>query len=471
MTHADHISALLAGNNYPPAVEIVELPSSGSNRHYFRVSLRDQESLLAAFNRDVSENIAWYSFSQHFHQLGLRVPRIFCRDETYTYFLLQDLGNTDLLSMATASPPALVEETYRMVLKDLLRFQVEGIRGLDLDVAYPAGRLDRNSIMWDLNYFKYYFVKPHELPFDEGKLELDFQAFAAKLLEAGGGYFMYRDFQARNILLHEGEPWYIDFQGGREGPLMYDVASLLYQARANLGKDLRSHLLRFYLEELDNIAPGQSGHFQLYYHYFACFRLMQVLGAYGFRGMIQRKGHFLKSIPFALDNLAELKGLLDLQPDYPELHRVFTQLLSLTQYRVNTAPGDLLNVQVNSFSYKKKGYPLDFTDHGGGFVFDCRGLPNPGRLPELRDYTGLQKPVIEFLQAQPGVQTFADHAYALVSQHIEEFLNRGFNHLQVNFGCTGGKHRSVYMAELLSTRLRSLSDRLNVKVNHTQLDD
>ncbi len=471
INHIEHISNLLSRNNYPDATEIVELPSSGSNRIYFRLTFKHTGSLLAAYNPDVSENIAWHSYSFHFREKGFHVPEIYARDEDYRYFLIQDLGTSDLFSLTGQGIDNKVEGIYKVVLRDLLRFQIEGIKGLDLDVAYPVKSFDGNSVLWDLNYFKYYFVKPHELFFNESKLENDFQSFAGKLLETDRTYFMYRDFQARNILLHQNKPWYIDFQGGREGPLMYDVVSLLYQAKANLGDELRKRLLDFYLQELEKLAPGESRKFMTYYEYFIYFRLMQVLGAYGFRGLIQRKGHFLSSIPYAINNLIQLLGDHSLKNEFPELHSVFEQIISLGQYKVKKQSENKLTITINSFSYKKQGYPLDYTENGGGFVFDCRALPNPGRIPELRDFTGRENPIIEFLESKAEVRSFFTNISAIVNQSVDNYLERGFDNLQLNFGCTGGKHRSVYNAELMAKHLQKYSDRISVQLNHIQLDD
>lgn len=472
-SHTSIIESLLRKNHFPVSESIRELPGSGSNRRYFRVIFRENEpeSLIAAFNPDINENKAWLTFSNHFKKLGLPVPAIFAHDDSHRYFLLQDLGDTNLLDLVINGADEDVNGYYRQVVGDLIRFQTEGIKGLDMEAAYPVKDFDKDSVFWDLNYFKYYFVKPHEILFDERELENDFLALATRLLQADTGFFQYRDFQARNIMIFENHPWYIDFQGGRRGPLQYDLASLLYQARAGLSQTFKNELYHLYLDHLERAVPGQSMRFEKYFTDFVYFRLMQVLGAYGFRGLIQRKGHFLKSIPYAVRNLQELITESPVEKTYPQLHRIFLQIIRLEQYEKRDTPATGLTVSINSFSYKKTGYPTDITENGGGFVFDCRALPNPGRIAVLIDFTGLEKPVIEYLQSKSEVEKFLAGVYKLIEQSIENYLERGFNDLQVNFGCTGGKHRSVYcaqqLAEFISIKYRG---QVAIRLRHIQIE-
>jgi aminoglycoside/choline kinase family phosphotransferase len=462
---------LLKTNGFPESVTISELPSSGSNRKYFRLSFKQRNPILAAFNPDVSENIAWYSFTIHFREKNLPVPEIFAKDNSYQYFLLEDLGNTSLLQIVSQGIHAEVVDLYQKTLDELLRFQVEGIQGLDLDVAFPVREFDRKSILWDLNYFKYYFIKTHDLSFDENKLEADFQRFADVLLQADSNYFMYRDFQARNVMIKDGKPWFIDFQGGRQGPLQYDLVSMLYQAKANLAPRLREKLYTHYLSKLETILPGKVAEFKKHFPDFIFFRLMQVFGAYGFRGLIQRKGHFLASIPFAIDNLKSLLATYPFAQNYPELTRVFQQMIKLEQYQTQTGKSEKLIVTVNSFSFKKTSYPNDTSENGGGFVFDCRFLPNPGRIVDLRDFNGTQQPVIDYLDNSKEMSQFLENAFEVVRLAVENYIERGFSNLQVNFGCTGGKHRSVYSAERLCEFLKKYSNRVIVIKNHLQKND
>lgn len=468
----DHISSikkLLQNNKYPDAKEIKELPSAGSNRIYFRIFFQKNETILASFNDDVEENIAWYSYSVHFKSLGFNVPEVYYRDESYRYFLLQDLGSDDLFGLLLKQGEDKVRKYYKKVIKDLILFQVEGVKNLDFDVAYPVKQFDKKSVLWDLNYFKYYFVKTHEIIFNENKLEEDFQRFADELLKVSPQYFMYRDFQARNIIIHNDEPWYIDFQGGRKGPLPYDLVSILFQAKANLSSGFREELYQVYLATLTGIIPEEINTFEKYFPSFVIFRLMQVLGAYGFRGIIQRKGHFLSSIPFAIKNIMQFLDE-NIKTDFPELSRVLTEISHLKKYDELNKETSKLTVNISSFSFKKSGYPTDHTENGGGFVFDCRALPNPGRIVELRDYNGTQDPIIDYLSQKTEVAQFLEHVYNIVDQSVDNYLERGFSNLQVNFGCTGGKHRSVYSAENLRSHLSKFGVNIKILLKHIQLD-
>jgi len=467
------IKGLLAKNGFPEPNSIYPLPSSGSDRHYYRVEFKNKtiNSVLAAYNPDISENIAWNSFSEYFESLGFNVPTIIDRDESYRYFLLNDLGNTNLFYYVSQGIDEKVISYYKSAIRDLLKFQIEGIKGLDLDVAYPVKSLDQRSIMWDLNYFKYYFVKPNGIIFNENKLEDDFEAFSQYLLNSDLNYFMYRDFQSRNIMIYNDELWYIDFQGGRKGPLQYDLVSLLFQARAQLSEELRSDLKSYYLSELEKTVPGKSNSFNKYYNEFIYFRLMQVLGAYGFRGQLQRKTHFLKSIKLAIESLSTQLKFAAPNLELPELLSVFKQIIETSPSNNKVNKLDKLSVSINSFSYIRSGIPDDPTQNGGGFVFDCRALPNPGRIRELRDYSGLQMPVINYLENKPELSRFLENIYGLIDQSISNYIERGFEHLQVNFGCTGGKHRSVFCAEKLADHLKKTNAKIDIRLNHLMADE
>jgi aminoglycoside/choline kinase family phosphotransferase len=467
------IENLLSENAFPKAASVRALPTSGSDRQYFRVDFEDGSSgsILAVYNPDVQENIAWNSFSSHFRSLGFHVPEILARDESYRYFLLQDLGNTSLFYHVSQGINEEVIDYYKSTLQDLIRFQVEGIKGLDLDVAYPATAFDRRSVMWDLNYFKYYFVKPNGIIFNEARLEDDFEVFAAHLLAAEAEYFMYRDFQSRNIMIHNNALWYIDFQGGRKGPLQYDLVSLLFQARANLSPELRSELKSYYLNELEKVLPDTTTTFNKHYPAFILFRLMQVLGAYGFRGQLQRKTHFLQSIKLAVESLSEQLVLAPLNLKLPELTHVFNQIIDKHPTKHISVNTQKLTLHINSFSFIQSGIPDDPTQNGGGFVFDCRALPNPGRIKELRDYNGLQEPVIKYLDGKKELNEFLENIYGIIDQSVDNYLERGFKNLQINFGCTGGKHRSVYCAEMLAKQLKEHHQNIDIRVNHLMSND
>lgn len=472
-SHIENISKLLKENNFPDVDQIKELPSSGSSRVYFRVYFLNpnHKSILASFNQEVSENIAHYSFTLHFRSKGLNVPEIYAKDNSYRYFLLQDLGDISLFAKLDDFDKDQLLITYKKVIDQLLKFQIEGIKGLDLDVAYPVKEFSHENVMWDLNYFKYYFIKTHDIIFDELRLENDFKTFAKFLLLAKSDFFLYRDFQSRNIMLYDDEPWFIDFQGGRKGPLQYDLVSLLYQAKANLGNDVKDELLSYYLKSLSKKSAQKAGEFKKYYDAFIYFRTMQVMGAYGFRGKIERKGHFLQSIPFVIRSLRELLESKDLQINIPELSNIFKQISEIKDYNIPSKKSKNLVVSISSFSFKKLGIPVDMSGNGGGFIFDCRALPNPGRYKELKDFTGLEKPVIEFLKEKKEMDDFLVNCLKLTKDSISNYLERGFGNLQVNFGCTGGKHRSVYSAEWMSHKLKDyFKDKISIELRHLQIE-
>lgn len=469
--HIPHIRTLLEDAGYPSIYQIIPLPSSGSNRKYFRIFFPDNHdpaTLIASYNDDIRENIAYNSFTEHFKSIGFKVPEIYARDNSYCYFLIKDLGDTTLFSLLSNDSKKNIEH-YKNVISDLLKFQVEGIKNLDLDVAYPVKKFNRRSIMWDLNYFKYYFVKPHNIDFDENLLENDFVTLAELLLSAENNYFCYRDFQSRNIMVFENNHWYIDFQGGRQGPLQYDLVSLLYQVKANLSDDEKYILYAHYIETLNQMLPGKQADFGKYYSDFIYFRLMQVMGAYGFRGLVQHKAHFLQSIPMAVNSISKLLKKSPTIANVPELTKVLTKIASL-DYNFTHKQNDCLTVRINSFSFKLKGIPVDHTGNGGGHVFDCRALPNPGRIAELRDYTGLQKPVIKYLEAQEQVKEFLSHTIEIIDQSIINYQSRKFNDLQINFGCTGGRHRSVYSASKVAEYLQKKYPEILVEVQHMEID-
>lgn len=467
---------LLSQNHLGKLLKMKASPASGSSRRYFRLFVDKQgeeKSYMGVFYPEKGESKAYYFFTRHFLERGLNVPPIYAYTGDYRYFIIKDLGDETLLRILDKKRSTGTDEDivtlYKPVIDDLLDFQLEGIRGLNLEYAFPVAAFSEQSVKWDLNYFKYYFLKSHNLEFDEQKLEEDFDAFTQKIMVAEMDFFNYRDFQARNIMRFEDQWWYIDFQGGRKGPLAYDLVSLLYQAKAGLSEKVRKQLLDYYLMKLEERMPGKSGVVRDCFSDYIYFRLMQVMGAYGFRGLFQHKPHFIQSIPWVIESLSRQMKLHPLREDLTELRIVFKQIVALkSQYRIRENDEAVLTVTINSFSYKKSGIPVDQTENGGGFVFDCRALPNPGRVEALMDFTGIDLPVIEFLEKEKAVQGFMKNAFYLVDQSIENYLERSFNHLEVNFGCTGGKHRSVFMAEALG---KHLGNKVGVKVeiHHQEL--
>lgn len=446
------------------------LPLAGSDRRYYRLG-HGGRTAIGVFSKDVVENKAFLSFSRHFHRKGIPVPEMFAENSTQTTYLQQDLGDTSLLQQvgdlrkaAQGSFPHAAIPLYEKALEQLARMQVIGGKGLDYSLCFPRTDFDLQSIRWDLNYFKYYFLRATKVPHDEQGLEEDFERLALWLLQADCSHFMYRDFQARNILLVEGQPYFIDYQGGRRGALQYDVASLLYQAKADLPVSLRATLLDHYMGAVGEWLRIHPPSFKAHYQGYVLIRTLQVLGSYGFRGFFERRPHFLDSIPYALDNVRLLLESPDLPIALPTLWsalRAAVQSETLAALATKPVAVQPLTLRIRSFSYKS-GFPPDPSGNGGGFVFDCRAVPNPGRIEAYKPLTGRDRPVGDYLEALPEAHQFFREASALVEASVRRYLARGFTHLMVCFGCTGGQHRSVYFAERLA---REISSRLPVTVD------
>ena len=458
------------------------LDGSGSQRQYHRLESQGR-SIIGVYHEELKENRAFLSFTRSFLRQGLPVPDIYAESSDGLSYLLCDLGDTTLFRLLSETrakslpgefPEALLS-CYRKVIGWLPGFQIRG--NPDYTQCYPRAAFDEQSILWDLNYFKYYYLKLAGLPFDEQLLETDFRHLAAFLLETPPDFFMYRDFQSRNIMLVNNEPWFIDYQGGRRGALQYDIASLLYDAKADLPQHVRDTLLDHYLVCLEKEQAIDRGHFLKYYPVFVLIRILQALGAYGFRGYYQKKEHFLQSIPYALHNLQALLRK-PFPVKLPVLQRTLEMACDQTIFTAGPVaqpspsstpePSNLLTVKITSFSFMR-GIPEDHSGHGGGFVFDCRALPNPGRFDHYRYSTGMDQSVIDFLMEEDDVKTFLKEVFTLVDQSVHRYLQRKFNHLMVNFGCTGGQHRSVFCAEALA---RHLAARPGVRVElfHRELN-
>jgi len=459
------------------AAPVAEQPlaGDGSRRRMVRLAAADGRTVIGVHGPDVLENRAFLSYGASLAAAGLPVPAIHGADREAGVYLVDDLGDTTLFDALTTARsatgeafPAALLETYRKVLSWLPRMQVEGGLAVDYDVAYPRRRYDAQAMQWDCNYFKYDFLKLAHVPFHEGHLEEDFQTLITSLGEAAGEHFMHRDLQSRNVMLMAGEPWFIDFQGGLQGPLQYDVAKLLYEGKAALPADVRATLLDHYLEALAEHVPVQRETFLAHFRGFVVLRILQGLGAYGFLGLYGRKPQFLARIPHAIRDLEDLLADGFLPVALPELRAVFERLIgSETLRREAPAPGADLTVRIASFSYKR-GLPADEGGHGGGFAFDCRALPNPGRLAAYAGRTGLDEDVVTWLETQADVEPFFERACALVEAQVEVYRARGFDSLQVLFGCTGGQHRSVYMAERLGAALRARYPDLTCPVVHAE---
>jgi aminoglycoside/choline kinase family phosphotransferase len=411
--------------------------------------------VLGAYNNDIKENNTFFSFTGSLSKAGINVPEIYAVSEDKKHYLLTDLGNETLyqhFKNNNYSSEALC--SVKHAIYSLVDIQTKATKLIDFNQCYPRAAFDRRSVMWDLNYFKYNFLKVAKIPFDEDELENDFESLTDELLKAPSDFFMYRDFQSRNIMLYNDKLWFIDYQGGRKGPLQYDLASILYSPNTGLNNIHREALIDEYIGKLQNVHKTDVREFREQFYLFALIRILQALGAYGFRGLIEHKPGFSPNIPVAIENINTLLDEKINQNLFPELRGVAAHLKKSQYSQRFENNADKLTIRITSFSYKK-GYPADPSDNGGGFVFDCRGLPNPGRFDEYKNLNGLDKHVIDYLEQHTEVHEFKKNVEKIVSPTIENYLERGFKHLCVNFGCTGGKHRSVYNAEALAKKLQN----------------
>ena len=465
---AQSLSLLFFEATGKKAGEQTALTASGSNRRYYRIGSEDKTaSLIGVQGTSRDENHAFLYMAEHFMQKGLNVPKVLAVSDDEMNYVQQDLGNVLLFDYIaegrkTGVFSAKEKDMLRETMRALARFQVIGAEDFDFNQCYPQPEFNLRSILWDLNYFKYCFLKATGLDFQEDKLENEFERLAYILLQNRMNAFMYRDFQSRNVMVHKETdgtevPYFIDFQGGRKGPVFYDVASFLWQAKANFHPDLREELVEVYLEELQKYMPVDKEVFYETLKHFVLFRTMQVLGAYGFRGYFEKKPHFLQSIPFAIDNLRHL--LKHASEDYPYLIEVLQKMTEMKQFK-DVGMRKPLVVRVMSFSYKK-GIPADPSGNGGGFVFDCRAVNNPGKYERYTHFTGLDEPVIKFLEEDGEIAPFLQQAYQLVDFSVKRYMDRGFQNLMVSFGCTGGQHRSVYSAEMMA---QHINDKFGVEV-------
>jgi aminoglycoside/choline kinase family phosphotransferase len=452
------------------AQSVIQLPASGSDRTYFRIS-GNRGTAIGACHTNPAEFEAFTYLTRLFHKSGLSVPELYHADANAGIYLLQDLGTDSLFDIIKNTPDRRnLKPKFEGVLDHLVRFQVDMAGKIDFSKCYPRSSFDRQSMLWDLNYFKYTFLKPAGIRFHEDILENDFNVLVKKLETVEAKFFMYRDFQSRNIMIMDGKPWFIDYQGGRRGPLQYDIASLLFQVRAELPFGMREELLDQYIGETEKNLGFHSVQFRKDYYGFVLLRLLQVLGAYGFRGLFQQKAHFLKSLPLVSENIRWLMQNTQTLEGLPEIRQSLEQVIDQYPYEESDHDegGQGLTVTIHSFSYKK-GIPPDLSGNGGGFVFDCRALPNPGREEKYRAFTGQDKIVIDYLEQFEEVDHFIHSTLKIIRQSVDNYTRRGFSHLAVNFGCTGGQHRSVYCAETVAAKLRQAGG-LVVKLHHTEMD-
>lgn len=501
---------------------IVDLRADGSNRSLYRIIGPNEASVIGVWGPDAEENRAFIEFSRALRSIHLPVPEIHAVDEHAGIYIEEDLGDTTLFAALTAvradeSFPEKITAIYRDVVALLPRVQVEGGKVIDYSIAYPCTEFDRQSMMWDLNYFKYHFMKLARIPFNEARLERDFNHLCDILLQADRSNFLYRDFQSRNIMLRDGKPWLIDYQGGRRGALQYDIASLLYDAKADIPDALRDQLLGEYLDALEYYMPVERERFTELYRCFVLIRIMQAMGAYGYRGFFEGKPHFLASVPYAIANIEKLleRGL---PLELPELRVVLeriahsdlrdrvgedgtgeiallrhdggkqpTAIAAIATPAMNGHAGPVssahaipsksdepeknaeqkLAITITSFSYRR-GYPAETSEHGGGFVFDCRALHNPGRYEPYKALCGRDAEVVDFLEREEKVEEFWNNVRGLAINAVENYLERGFSNLSIAFGCTGGQHRSVYFAERLTRYLREHYPQVDVTLAHRE---
>ena len=447
-----------------PCVECLALGGGGSSRRYYRLRGATR-CCIGTIGDNVRENEAFFSFTNHLRAKGMSVPEVYLIDQDRCHYLQQDLGDQSLYGLLYSKKQqgggfdSEMLHLYKQALADLDRLQKAG-RDIDFTVGFPRAAFDRRAMLWDLNYFKYYYLKLAYIPFDEDLLQDDFEHFVDLLHEADCSYFVYRDFQGRNIMLGD-KLYYIDYQGGRQGAAQYDVASILYSAKSDLSEPIRAELLQHYVS-----LHGDTD-FMHYYWCYVLMRIMQTLGAYGYRGLYERKPYFLESIPLAVANLRTVVENHPLPCALPELERVWHAIAANSA--TSQPQSDKLTVVVQSFSYKQ-GLPVDPSGNGGGHIFDCRALPNPGRYAEYKSYTGKDRPVIDFLKKEDSVSQFLDNVEAIVAQSVDKYLERHFTNLSVAFGCTGGQHRSVYCAEQLAARLRRRYPSVNIKLLHREQD-
>ena len=455
--------------------QIHKIPQSGGDRVYYRIH-QGEHSWIATSSLNIKENQTFIYFAQHFKEKGLPVPKVLAVNEQCTCYIQEDVGNTSLLEiLEKEGKTEHVFKLFQKSLKSLAALQVNGHQNLDYQKCLTSKIFGNQSIMTDLLYYKYYFLDSLQYPYDKQALMNEFELLSDQLASRDFNYFLFRDFQSRNIMVHNDEVFFIDFQGGMQGGLSYDVASLLWQAKAELSQEWKDQLLAYYIQEVQQLLPSaiDTEALKKQYNGFVLLRLLQVLGAYGFRGLFERKAHFLASIPLGLQNLKNFLATTHLEKETPVFASILNWMVSdevINRFTPPTANENTpLQITIHSFSYKK-GIPVDPTENGGGFVFDMRGILNPGRFDDYKKLSGLDKPVQDFLEQKTKMNVFLNSVWDLVDINVEDYLQRGFANLQINFGCTGGQHRSVFAAEQTARHLRN-KYKLKVNLVHTNKEN
>lgn len=453
--------------------QIITLRQAGSNRQYFR-ALSNKGSYIITYNPgNVPENNAFIEFARHFTNKRLATPEILSVDDDTSMYIQTDFGDISLFDIIKEEGyTERVKNLYKKTFQQLARLQVKGGEGLDYNNCIATKSFDKQAIYSDLLYFLYYFIRALDLPYDKNLLLNDFDLLSSYLMQEEAKYFMHRDCQSRNIMVKDEQVYFIDFQGGMQGALQYDAASMLWQARAALPHEWKEELVNYYFDEVNALLNNRLHRkdFLDSYDGFVLIRMLQTLGAYGFRGLFERKPHFIASIPYALKQLRWFLQNKKIPIRLPELQKVLWQIVDeniIARYEtVKATPESSLVVHVNSFSYRK-GIPEDKSENGGGFVFDCRGIFNPGRFEEYKKLTGRDKEVKEFLLHKSEMPAFLQYVYGMVDISVSDYIRRGFNSLSVNFGCTGGQHRSVFAADSLAAHLKEKFG-VNVILHHVE---
>lgn len=470
-----HINNLYKTINNKDWDDISKIPQSGGDRVYFRIT-QGPQSWIATYNLNLKENQTFIEFANHFYAKGLPVPKILAVSEDQSIYIQSDLGSVSLLEVLEKEGKTdHVFSLFQKSLSALAKLQVQGGTGLDYNYCLTSKEFGKHAILTDLLYYKYYFLDALQYPYDKQALINEFELLSDQLASKDLNHFLFRDFQSRNIIVSNDEVYFIDFQGGMQGGLSYDVASLLWQAKAELSNEWKEKLVDYYISEVQKLLPSKmdEAKFRKQYNGFVLLRLLQVLGAYGFRGLFERKAHFLTSIPLGLNNLKNFLSVSPISNDTPVFAGILNWMVSDEVVQRFTPPvaneQTPLVVTINSFSYKK-GLPKDETENGGGFIFDMRGILNPGRFDEYKKLAGIHKPVQDFLEQRTKMNTFLNSVWDLIDITVENYLERGFESLQINFGCTGGQHRSVFAAEQTARHLRN-KYKVKVVLEHTNKDN
>lgn len=446
---------------------VAPITGSASNRQYYRLS-GGGLTCVGVIGTDATENASFLSLASHFRSKGINVPEVLAVSDDGMAYLQEDLGGAVLFDLyKSAAPSQDVEELLCRTMATLPKIQFDGADGFDFDKCFSVKRFDSRLVMFDLNYFKYCFLKPSGLEFNEVLLQDDFERLAYDLLaeNAYNGCFLYRDFNSRNVMVRNGEPCFIDFQGGMQGPIYYDVASFIWHARSGYPEQLKQRMLSSYLEALKEYVQVDEAAFRTQLRKFVLFRSLQVLGAYGFRGLVEQKAKFITGIPAALSALSEIIAVPF--AEYQYLMEVLKNMVALPRFAPVLTQDGVLEVRVCSFSFHK-GVPQDMSGNGGGYVFDCRSIHNPGRYALYKKLTGRDESVIRFLEEDGEVFRFLEHVYGVIDPHVETYASRGFTSLMVSFGCTGGQHRSVYCAEHLAQHLADKYPQIRVRLSHRE---